>query len=166
MVTDRAHRSHALARRCPRLLPELCSIRVPTLFCPRAVLEVLAVLQNIGRRCAQVSRQVAASWEQRHQQWVEKRLRSRQRRNYLCMLSRCVAPAVLRFWEARSGGSHPWMQFSCFLRNTHFRGSSGSSRLQVCLQLRRVGPLGSQVCRHSGFSAYAMSLRTCRVLKI
>ncbi|XP_039737875.1 endoplasmic reticulum membrane-associated RNA degradation protein isoform X3 [Pteropus medius] len=73
--------------KCPQLLPELCSIRVPTLFCPRAVLEVLAVLQNIGRRCAHVSRQVAASWEQRHHQWVEKRLRSRQRRNYLCMLS-------------------------------------------------------------------------------
>ncbi|XP_023377506.1 endoplasmic reticulum membrane-associated RNA degradation protein [Pteropus vampyrus] len=73
--------------KCPQLLPELCSIRVPTLFCPRAVLEVLAVLQNIGRCCAQVSRQVAASWEQRHHQWVEKRLRSRQRRNYLCMLS-------------------------------------------------------------------------------
>lgn len=97
MGTGCAHWSRALAHRCPRLLPELCSIRVPTLFCPRAVLEVLAVLQSIGGRCAHVCRQVAASGERRHRQWVERRLRSRQRRNYLCMLSRCVASASFRF---------------------------------------------------------------------
>lgn len=76
---------HLPVDKWPWPLRELCSIRVPTLFCPRAVLEVLAVLQNIGRRCAHVSRQVAASWARRCRQWVEKTLRSRQRQNFVHM---------------------------------------------------------------------------------
>ncbi|XP_066228920.1 endoplasmic reticulum membrane-associated RNA degradation protein [Saccopteryx leptura] len=71
----------------PRLLPELCSIRVPTLFCPRAVLEVLALLRSISSCCVHVSLQVAASLERRHRQWVERTLRSRQRQNFLRMRS-------------------------------------------------------------------------------
>lgn len=78
-------------RRWPRLLPYICSLRVPTLFCPRAVLEVLTVLRSISSRCAQVSQQVVASLERRGQQWAEKTLRSRQRQNFLRMVSRCVA---------------------------------------------------------------------------
>ncbi|XP_032956369.1 endoplasmic reticulum membrane-associated RNA degradation protein isoform X1 [Rhinolophus ferrumequinum] len=69
----------------PRPLRELCGIRVPTLFCPRAVLEVLTVLQNIVRRCSHVSHQVVASWVRRRQQWAEKTLRSRQRQNFVHM---------------------------------------------------------------------------------
>nr|KAF6504968.1 ER membrane associated RNA degradation [Rousettus aegyptiacus] len=116
--------------KCPRLLPELCSIRVPTLFCPRAVLEVLAVLQNIGRRCAQVSRQVAASWEQRHQQWVEKRLRSRQRRNYLCMSSSVkllsptlylilllIALELVNIHMVHGKNAHEYQQYLKFLKS-------------------------------------------------
>ncbi|KAM5325681.1 endoplasmic reticulum membrane-associated RNA degradation protein isoform 2-T2 [Glossophaga mutica] len=71
----------------PQLLPGLCSIRIPTLFWPRAALEVLTLLRSIGSCCAQVALQVAASLEQRQRQWAEKALRSRQRRNFLRLLS-------------------------------------------------------------------------------
>lgn len=84
-------RMHALIPRCSQVIQELCGTPVPTLFCPRTVLEVLTVLRNISTHCARVSSQVAASAELRHQQWVERRLRSRQRQTYLHMLSRCVA---------------------------------------------------------------------------
>lgn len=82
---------HALIPRCSQVIQELCGTPVPTLFCPRTVLEVLTVLRNISAHCTRVSSQVAASAELRHQQWVERRLRSRQRQTYLHMLSRCVA---------------------------------------------------------------------------
>ncbi|XP_036876724.2 endoplasmic reticulum membrane-associated RNA degradation protein isoform X5 [Manis javanica] len=72
--------------RWPQLLGSLCSVPVPTLFCPRAVLEVITVLQSTSTCCAQVSGQVTASLEQRHQLWAERRLRSRQRRSFLHML--------------------------------------------------------------------------------
>ncbi|XP_036920728.1 endoplasmic reticulum membrane-associated RNA degradation protein isoform X2 [Sturnira hondurensis] len=73
--------------RWPQLLPGLCSIRVPTLFWPRAALEVLTLLRGISSHCACVALQVATSLEQRQRQWAEKALRSRQRRNFLRMLS-------------------------------------------------------------------------------
>ncbi|XP_034847867.1 endoplasmic reticulum membrane-associated RNA degradation protein-like isoform X4 [Mirounga leonina] len=73
--------------RWPQVIQELCGTPVPTLFCPRTVLEVLTVLRNISAHCARVSSQVAASVELRHQQWVERRLRSRQRQTYLHMLT-------------------------------------------------------------------------------
>nr|XP_035960259.1 endoplasmic reticulum membrane-associated RNA degradation protein isoform X9 [Halichoerus grypus] len=75
------------AERWPQVIQELCGTPVPTLFCPRTVLEVLTVLRNISAHCARVSSQVAASVELRHQQWVERRLRSRQRQTYLHMLT-------------------------------------------------------------------------------
>lgn len=71
----------------PQLLSELCSTRIPTLFCPRIVLEVLGVLRGISSQCQRVSDQVIASLQLRHRQWVERRLRSRQRQNYVRMLS-------------------------------------------------------------------------------
>ncbi|KAB0402973.1 hypothetical protein E2I00_012561 [Balaenoptera physalus] len=73
----------ALSCRWPQLLRELCSIPVRTLFCPRAVLEVLAVLRKIGAHCRRVCGQVAACVELRRRQWEDRSLRSRQRRNYL-----------------------------------------------------------------------------------
>ena len=78
----------ALTSRWPQPLPELCSIHIPTLFWPRAMLEVLALLRSISSCCTQVALQVATSLEQRQQQWAERTLRSRQRRNFLCMLVR------------------------------------------------------------------------------
>ncbi|XP_022376702.1 endoplasmic reticulum membrane-associated RNA degradation protein isoform X4 [Enhydra lutris kenyoni] len=75
------------AGRWPEAIQELCGTPIWTLFCPRTVLEVVTVLRSIGARCACVSRQVAASAELRHQQWVERRLRSRQRQTYLHMVS-------------------------------------------------------------------------------
>lgn len=74
------------AEKWPQVIRELCGARVPTLFCPRAVLEVLAVLRNISAHCARASSQVAASAELRQRQWAERRLRSRQRQTYLHML--------------------------------------------------------------------------------
>ncbi|XP_039076951.1 endoplasmic reticulum membrane-associated RNA degradation protein isoform X1 [Hyaena hyaena] len=71
----------------PQVIRELCGTPVPTLFCPRTVLEVLTLLRNISTHCARVSSQVATSAERRQQQWVERRLRSRQRQTYLHMLS-------------------------------------------------------------------------------
>nr|XP_021509605.1 endoplasmic reticulum membrane-associated RNA degradation protein-like [Meriones unguiculatus]XP_021509606.1 endoplasmic reticulum membrane-associated RNA degradation protein-like [Meriones unguiculatus] len=71
----------------PQLLSELCSTRIRTLFCPRVVLEVLVVLRGISSQCQRASDQVTASLQLRHRQWVERRLRSRQRQNYLRMLS-------------------------------------------------------------------------------
>ncbi|KAF4024742.1 hypothetical protein G4228_016616, partial [Cervus hanglu yarkandensis] len=67
----------------PRLLHALCSIPVRTLFCPRAVLEVLAVLRRVSSHCRRVCDQVAACVQLRRRQWEDRSLRSRQRRNYL-----------------------------------------------------------------------------------
>ncbi|XP_044935918.1 endoplasmic reticulum membrane-associated RNA degradation protein isoform X7 [Mustela putorius furo] len=75
------------AGRWPEAIQDLCGTRIRTLFCPRTVLEVVTVLRSIGACCACVSRQVAASAELRHQQWVERSLRSRQRQTYLHMVS-------------------------------------------------------------------------------
>ncbi|XP_010329603.1 endoplasmic reticulum membrane-associated RNA degradation protein isoform X7 [Saimiri boliviensis] len=79
-----------------QLLCELCSTPVPTLFCPRTVLEVLVVLRSISKQCHHVSSQVTAASELRHTQWVERTLRSRQRRNYLSMRSsiRLLSPVL------------------------------------------------------------------------
>ncbi|XP_023053913.2 endoplasmic reticulum membrane-associated RNA degradation protein isoform X4 [Piliocolobus tephrosceles] len=80
----------------PQLLRELCSTPVPTLFCPRIVLEVLVVLRSIGKQCHRVSGQVTVASELRHRQWVERTLRSRQRQNYLRMWSsiRLLSPVL------------------------------------------------------------------------
>ncbi|XP_039076957.1 endoplasmic reticulum membrane-associated RNA degradation protein isoform X5 [Hyaena hyaena] len=60
---------------------------VDSLPVEKTVLEVLTLLRNISTHCARVSSQVATSAERRQQQWVERRLRSRQRQTYLHMLS-------------------------------------------------------------------------------
>ncbi|NWH95270.1 EMARD protein, partial [Aegithalos caudatus] len=70
-----------------RLLMELCDTRVCTLYSPRAVLEVVAVLRRISAQCHQVSQQVIAGAGLRYAQWVSKALRSRQRHNYRRMLN-------------------------------------------------------------------------------
>ncbi|XP_023370424.1 endoplasmic reticulum membrane-associated RNA degradation protein isoform X2 [Otolemur garnettii] len=84
------------AERWPQVLGRLCSTPIPTLFCPRAVLEVVAVLRRISTQCQQVSSQVILSLELRHRKWVERTLRSRQRQNYLRMLSsvRLLSPML------------------------------------------------------------------------
>ncbi|XP_056675040.1 endoplasmic reticulum membrane-associated RNA degradation protein isoform X7 [Monodelphis domestica] len=69
------------------LLHELCSRHIRTLYCPRSVLEVLAILQKISVHCHLVSDQIIATTEVRYKQWVQKTLRSRQRQNYLRMLN-------------------------------------------------------------------------------
>ncbi|XP_036104799.1 endoplasmic reticulum membrane-associated RNA degradation protein isoform X1 [Molossus molossus] len=115
--------------RWPRLLPGLCSIRVPTLFCPRAVLEVLSVLRSISRCCARVSLQVAASLELRRQQWEARTLRSRQRRNFLRMLSSVkllspvlslvlllIALELVNIHAVRGKSAHGYQQYLKFLR--------------------------------------------------
>ncbi|KAG8504743.1 Endoplasmic reticulum membrane-associated RNA degradation protein, partial [Galemys pyrenaicus] len=71
-------------------LEALCRTRVPTLFCARPVLEVLGLLRRVLGRLALLGPQVAASAEQRLQQWARRALRSRQRRNCLRMARRWV----------------------------------------------------------------------------
>ncbi|NWY38381.1 EMARD protein, partial [Sylvia atricapilla] len=70
-----------------RLLVELCDTHICTLYSPRPVLEVVAVLRRISAQCHQVSQQVIAGAELRYTQWVNKTLRSRQRHNYRRMLN-------------------------------------------------------------------------------
>ncbi|NXW81131.1 EMARD protein, partial [Hirundo rustica] len=70
-----------------RLLVKLCDTRVCTLYSPRPVLEVVAVLRRISAQCHQVSQQVIAGAGQRYAQWLNKTLRSRQRHNYRRMLN-------------------------------------------------------------------------------
>ncbi|NXF39757.1 EMARD protein, partial [Nyctibius bracteatus] len=81
-----------------RLLIELCDMHICTLYSPRPVLEILAVLRKISTQCHQVSEQVMASTRLRYKQWMNKTLRSRQRHNYLRMLNsiKFLSP-VLRF---------------------------------------------------------------------
>ncbi|NXE80522.1 EMARD protein, partial [Cochlearius cochlearius] len=70
-----------------RLLIELCDTGICTLYSPRPVLEILAVLRKISTQCHQVTKQVIASTDLRYKQWMNKTLRSRQRHNYLRMLN-------------------------------------------------------------------------------
>ncbi|KAM4785940.1 endoplasmic reticulum membrane-associated RNA degradation protein isoform 2-T3 [Cyanocitta cristata] len=81
-----------------RLLMELCDTRICTLYSPRPVLEVVAVLRKISTQCHQVSQQVIAGAGLRYTQWVNKTLRSRQRHNYLRMLNRFLK-SVLQYTE-------------------------------------------------------------------
>ncbi|XP_058521390.1 endoplasmic reticulum membrane-associated RNA degradation protein isoform X2 [Ochotona princeps] len=91
-----ADSQHPATEQWRQLLGALCSTSIPTLFCPRAVLEVLTVLRSICSQCQRVSDQVAASAAHRHRQWLERRLRSRQRHNYLCMANslRLLSPVL------------------------------------------------------------------------
>lgn len=115
-------------RRWPRLLRALCSIPVRTLFCPRAVLEVLAVLRRVSSHCCRVCDQVAACVELRRRQWEDRSLRSRQRRNYLRLVHRCVLLALLggaMVGRALLGSSH--LMGFC----SHFRGCLFSRKIAV-----------------------------------
>ncbi|KAM9665113.1 endoplasmic reticulum membrane-associated RNA degradation protein isoform 1-T1 [Trichechus inunguis] len=84
------------AEKWSQALRVLCGTSIPTLYCPRIVLEVLAVLRKVSAQCQQVCDQVVSSAKLRHRQWVEKTLRSRQRQNYLRMLGsiKLLSPAL------------------------------------------------------------------------
>ncbi|XP_078413558.1 endoplasmic reticulum membrane-associated RNA degradation protein-like isoform X1 [Cetorhinus maximus] len=68
------------------LVPELLASHMRTLYCPRAVLEVVSLLRKMASQCLTASEQVTSGAASRHQQWLNKSLRSRQRQNYLRML--------------------------------------------------------------------------------
>uniref|UniRef100_A0A670YQ47 DUF4209 domain-containing protein n=1 Tax=Pseudonaja textilis TaxID=8673 RepID=A0A670YQ47_PSETE len=68
-----------------RLLIELCSKHIHTLYSPRTILETIVVLRQISTHCHHVSRQVISVCETRYEQWINKSLRSRQRLNFLRM---------------------------------------------------------------------------------
>ncbi|XP_075807642.1 endoplasmic reticulum membrane-associated RNA degradation protein isoform X2 [Microtus pennsylvanicus] len=88
--------AHACNSLISKILCELCR-HVPGSTCAvggsdglppeRLVLEVVVVLRGISSQCQRVSAQVIASLQLRHRQWVERKLRSRQRQNYLRMLN-------------------------------------------------------------------------------
>ncbi|XP_039204872.1 endoplasmic reticulum membrane-associated RNA degradation protein isoform X3 [Crotalus tigris] len=68
-----------------KLLTELCSKHIHTLFSPRIVLETIVVLRQISTHCHHVSCQVISVCETRYKQWINKSLRSRQRLTFLRM---------------------------------------------------------------------------------
>uniref|UniRef100_A0A8C6XBU9 ER membrane associated RNA degradation n=1 Tax=Naja naja TaxID=35670 RepID=A0A8C6XBU9_NAJNA len=68
-----------------KLLIELCSKHIHTLFSPRTILETIVVLRQITTHCHHVSHQVISVCETRYEQWINKSLRSRQRLNFLRM---------------------------------------------------------------------------------
>lgn len=97
--------AHACNCLISKILCELCR-HVPGSACAvdgsdglppeRLVLEVVVVLRGISSQCQRVSDQVIDSLQLRHRQWVEHRLRSRQRQNYLRMLNsvRLLSPGL------------------------------------------------------------------------
>ncbi|XP_075453151.1 endoplasmic reticulum membrane-associated RNA degradation protein isoform X5 [Ascaphus truei] len=68
-------------------MTELCSKRIRTLYCHRWVLEAVGVLRKVSTQCHLVSNNIISASELRFEQWLSKTLRSRQRQNYLRMLS-------------------------------------------------------------------------------
>ncbi|MEE6475432.1 hypothetical protein FKM82_010746 [Ascaphus truei] len=68
-------------------MTELCSKRIRTLYCHRWVLEAVGVLRKVSTQCHLVSNNIISASELRFEQWLNKTLRSRQRQNYLRMLS-------------------------------------------------------------------------------
>ncbi|XP_032072595.1 endoplasmic reticulum membrane-associated RNA degradation protein isoform X3 [Thamnophis elegans] len=68
-----------------KLLTELCSKHIHTLYSPRTILETIVVFRQISTHCHHVSRQVISICETRYEQWINKSLRSRQRLNFLRM---------------------------------------------------------------------------------
>ncbi|GAB1300542.1 ER membrane-associated RNA degradation [Apodemus speciosus] len=115
-----------------QLLSELCSTRIPTLFCPRIVLEVVGALRGISSQCQRVSDQVIASLQLRHRQWVERRLRSRQRQNYGRMLS---SVGLLR-----SVLSLISLLLALELVSVHAVRGKGAQEQQQYLRVLKVGP--------------------------
>ncbi|XP_060687253.1 endoplasmic reticulum membrane-associated RNA degradation protein-like isoform X1 [Hemiscyllium ocellatum] len=77
---------YLLAEKQLRLVAKLLTNRICTLYCPRVVLEVVSLLRKIASQCLTVSQQIMHGVVSRHQQWLSKSLRSRQRQNYLRML--------------------------------------------------------------------------------
>ncbi|XP_062912683.1 endoplasmic reticulum membrane-associated RNA degradation protein-like isoform X2 [Mobula hypostoma] len=68
------------------LVTKLLGSSIRTLYCPRTVLEVVALLRKMVSQCLTVSEQVTCGAVTRQQLWLNKSLRSRQRQNYLRML--------------------------------------------------------------------------------
>ncbi|XP_053566970.1 endoplasmic reticulum membrane-associated RNA degradation protein [Bombina bombina] len=68
-------------------MKELCNTHIRTLYCNRSVLEAVGVLRKVSAQCHLVSKNVISALELRYEQWLNKTLRSRQRQNYIRMLS-------------------------------------------------------------------------------
>ncbi|XP_028653152.1 endoplasmic reticulum membrane-associated RNA degradation protein-like isoform X2 [Erpetoichthys calabaricus] len=77
-------------------LPELWNHHISTLYCPRAVLEVVSLLRKIVSQCSKVTEQVVYSSESRYTEWMNKSLRSRQRITYIHLLNstQYITPAM------------------------------------------------------------------------
>ncbi|XP_067901579.1 endoplasmic reticulum membrane-associated RNA degradation protein-like isoform X2 [Heterodontus francisci] len=77
---------HLLAEMQLHLITKLLAGHMCTLYCSRVVLEVVSLLRKMASQCLTVSEQIMNGAVSRHQQWLSKSLRSRQRQNYLRML--------------------------------------------------------------------------------
>ncbi|KAM4770959.1 endoplasmic reticulum membrane-associated RNA degradation protein [Rhinophrynus dorsalis] len=65
----------------------LCRKYITNLYCHRWVLEAVGVLRKVIKHCYIVSSNIISTSELRYEQWLCKALHSRQRQNYLRMLS-------------------------------------------------------------------------------
>ncbi|XP_069786902.1 endoplasmic reticulum membrane-associated RNA degradation protein-like isoform X2 [Narcine bancroftii] len=77
---------HLSAEEQLHLVTKLLASSISTLYCPRIVLEVVALLRKVVFQCLTVSEHVTSGAATRYQQWLNRSLRSRQRQNYLRML--------------------------------------------------------------------------------
>ncbi|XP_018415473.1 PREDICTED: endoplasmic reticulum membrane-associated RNA degradation protein [Nanorana parkeri] len=64
-----------------------CSKHISNLYCHRWIMEVVNILRRVTAQCQLVSTNIITTSNLRYEQWENKTLRSRQRQNYIRMLS-------------------------------------------------------------------------------
>ncbi|XP_062953169.1 endoplasmic reticulum membrane-associated RNA degradation protein isoform X3 [Cynocephalus volans] len=101
----------------PELLGALCSTPVPTLFCPRSVLEVLAVLRSISAQCLRVSGQVITTSELRHRQWLERSLSVRLLSPVLFLILLLIALELVNVHVVHGKSTYEYQQYLKFLKS-------------------------------------------------
>ncbi|XP_075059566.1 endoplasmic reticulum membrane-associated RNA degradation protein isoform X2 [Mixophyes fleayi] len=68
-------------------MKEMCNKRISNLYCHRWVLETVSILRKVSTQCLLVSCNILSTSKLRYEQWLNKTLRSRQRQNYLRLMS-------------------------------------------------------------------------------
>ncbi|XP_073483980.1 endoplasmic reticulum membrane-associated RNA degradation protein isoform X4 [Aquarana catesbeiana] len=68
-------------------MEEHCSKHFSNLYCHRSVMEVVSILRRVTAKCHLASNNIISTLKLRHEQWENKTLRSRQRQNYIRLLS-------------------------------------------------------------------------------
>ncbi|XP_077342407.1 endoplasmic reticulum membrane-associated RNA degradation protein isoform X1 [Lithobates pipiens] len=68
-------------------MEEHCSKHFSNLYCNRSVMEVVSIMRRVTAKCHLASNNIISTLKLRHEQWENKTLRSRQRQNYIRLLS-------------------------------------------------------------------------------